>query len=201
MKNSKNLKNTTRTIGIMGCHEGVGVTHFSIMMAGYISSKERKRTAVIELNHSGTFDNMGVLCCGDDYKRDMNISTFQLAGVDYYCGMTVEQYVKIYQVGYEYIVVDMGHEWKDNYYEFLRCNNQIIIGNCNEWNVLKFEECINAMIDGGLRDNIDFLNTFGNEKIRRQLERNYRIEIKNVPFIKTPFEITRNSFAFFEQFM
>jgi len=200
MKNSKKITNAPMIIGVMGSDKGVGVTHFSIMLAGFISSKERRRTAIVELNHSDAFNNMGVMYYGENYNKGLEISTFQLEGVDYYCGMTVEQYARLYHIGYEYIVIDMGHDWKKYYYEFLRCNTRLIVGNCNEWNVLKFEECISAIIDMDSKDNIHFLNSFGNEKLRRQLERKYRVAIQCVPFMKTPFELTRNSFAFFKQF-
>lgn len=199
MKNSKKSRNATVAVGIIGCDAGVGVTHLSIMLAGFISSKKRRKTAVVELNDSGAFDSMGVLCCGENYNKYIEMPAFQIAGVDYYCGITVQQYAQLFQLGYEYIVIDMGHLWKENYYEFLRCNNKIMVGNCNEWNVLKFEECIKASIEMGLKDNIQFLSIFGNTKLQRQLRRQYRVDIENVPFIKTPFELNQDSFAFFDK--
>lgn len=201
MKNSEKIKRMPETIGIIGSDSGAGVTHFSIMLAGYIASKERRRVAVAELNDSGAFTGMGVLYCGKNYNNNMEFSTFDLDGVDYFCKMTVEHYAQLYNVGYEYIIVDMGHEWKQNYYEFLRCSKSVLIGNCNEWNVTRLEECISAINDKGLQDNIYFLSNFGNSRLQKQLEKQYRITIQNIPFIKTPFELNRNSFTFFKQFM
>lgn len=201
MKNSGKIKSTPVTIGIMGSNAGAGVTHFSIMLAGFIASKERRRVALVELNDSGAFNSMGVLYCGKNYNKSMGISTFSLDGVDYYCKLTVEEYAQLHTVGYEYILIDMGHDYKKNYYEFLRCSKSVIVADCNEWNVLKFEECITSIKDRGLPGNIYFLNCFGNERLRRQLEKHYRIDIQSIPFTKTPFELNRDSFTFFEQFM
>ena len=42
-------------IGVAGSSPGVGVTHFSIMIASYLSGVLGKRTALLEENKSGDF--------------------------------------------------------------------------------------------------------------------------------------------------
>ena len=42
-------------IGIAGSGPSVGVTHFSLMMAAYLSGVLCRRTAVLEQNESGSF--------------------------------------------------------------------------------------------------------------------------------------------------
>ena len=95
MKNIKNLKNSVVTVGIMGSCGGVGVTHLAIMLAGYLSSKEHRKTALIEFNHAGAFSALYDLY--NDKNRDSEEvdNQFNLNGVDYYTMKTESQLAEI----------------------------------------------------------------------------------------------------------
>ena len=95
------------TIGLLGCCTGVGVTHLAVMLAGFLSSKEHRKTALIEFNHAGALKALRKLY--SDEKTDFN-NCFEINGVDYYTVSNDREFAAIFQMGYEYLVIDFGHE-------------------------------------------------------------------------------------------
>lgn len=187
------------TIGILGNDKGAGVTHLAIMTAGYLSSKERKKTAVIELNHDDAFCEVNNLYYGDLNTDNFNPVSFNINGVDYYCGIGIEQYSGILNLGYEYIVLDFGCNLDNNFSELMRCNIKYIVGSCSEWKLIKFESFISDLKQVTGQNKVDFLYNFGNAKLVTKIERAYHINIKRIPFEPTPFKLHTDSFAFLKQ--
>lgn len=197
MKHTNRLKNTSVTVGIIGSSEGTGVTHFAIMLAGFLAAKEKYKTALIELNHTGAFEALRQLYG----KKKGPEGVFCLNGVDYYSGVDSKQMANIWSRGYDYLVLDMGHLWKENQYELLRCNLSCIVGSCTEWKLQQFSDCIERYNENSGSLPCMYLSAFGVPELRKELEKKSDVRIDVIPFELTPFVLQRKNLAFFERFL
>ena len=183
------------TIGLLGCCTGVGVTHLAVMLAGFLSSKEHRKTALIEFNHAGALKALRKLY--SDEKTDFN-NCFEINGVDYYTVSNDREFAAIFQMGYEYLVIDFGHEWTDNISRFMQCDIGCVVGSLNEWKISQFEECVTELEGLNISGNFHYVSTFGVQRFGRDIEKNFRIKIRLVPFEPSPFLLHKETFTLLE---
>lgn len=196
MQKTKGIECLPLTIGILGIERGAGTTHLSIMTAGYLSSKERKKTAIVEFNHDNAFEAVKTLYYGEFCGKEADFQAFELKGIDYFYGITIEQYTQIINMGYEYIVLDLGSFINDNYSELMRCDIKCIVGNASEWNILKFDRFLDRFYKKNNNVGINFLYVFGNKRLVKKLEKAYKVNLYNIPFEPSPYELHSSSFPF-----
>lgn len=200
MKYGRILNRLSVTVGIIGSSGGVGTTHLAIMLGSFLSSKERKNTALIELNHNGAFSEVKELY-GDRKVNSDGVSVdFRLNGVDYYPRQSENQLAAIFQKGYDYIILDLGSEWELNKNELLRCNIGCVVGSLSEWKIFQFERCINILEQLEVREDFRFVTAFGLQRLKKSIEKKYHIHVDTVPFEPTPFVLHKETFAFFDKF-
>ncbi|MFT4007794.1 MAG: hypothetical protein QM683_20090, partial [Lacrimispora sp.] len=123
-------------IGIIGTGRGVGVTHFAIMTAGYLTGVLRKRCAVLEWNSHGDFGNMRKIC-GKDGRPD---EVSRILDTDYYERAGIDTLLLCKKAGYQAVIVDYGSVMEGNLEEFLRCDRQFVLGSFSEWQMKAFLE-------------------------------------------------------------
>ncbi|MEA4845753.1 MAG: hypothetical protein VB106_00805 [Clostridiaceae bacterium] len=115
--------------GIIGTGRGVGVTHFTVMTAGYLGGVLRKRCAVLEWNSPGDFRNMRKLCA----KEQSKAGCFQILESDYYERAGIDTLLLCKKSGYQAVIVDYGTVREGNLEEFLRCDRQFVLGSLSDW--------------------------------------------------------------------
>ncbi len=187
-------KNYIRTIGITGSSGCVGVTHLSIMLANYLASKERSKTAVLELNSSGAFERLK-----ERYAPDNEQTYFKYQDVEYFCRPSQRMIANTFGMGYQYLVMDFGKEWRNTSYEWSMCNVKIVIGDCCEWKQEEFDSMVSDMREWIEPGNCIFMAQKGNRTVRKRMERRHRIRLLNIPFEENPFQLHKDSLSFFKQ--
>lgn len=190
-------KNYTVTIGIVGADDHVGVTHLAIMIANYLSSKERFRVAVIDLSQRNSLLELQKIhdSCDKLLKKElMNETMFQVHKVDYYSYVSQRDIANILHLGYRYVIVDFGKVVGEYEHEILRCHQRILVGSCCEWQQNQFKKAVEMNVmskDHGIWAYAAFL---GINEIRHGLEKKYRIQIHKIPYVEDPFCLSRIHF-------
>lgn len=182
----------------MGSSTGVGVTHFAIMLAGFFSAGKNNRIAMVELNSNSSFSALKKLHCHEDMLLDETREQFSLFNVDYFPHRTSLNVAGIFQMDYDYIVMDLGCNRDENINELLRCNIGCLVGSLSEWKISMFEKNICELQQLAVKDSFYFLTTFGMQKLKKKVEKKYHIKISSIPYEPTPFVLHRETFAFFE---
>lgn len=192
-------KKYTISIGIVGSGRGVGTTHFAILLCNYFASKEHRKTAFVDLSQERSVDVLYDIYSEGNRKEDGEKMThrayFRMHGVDYYSVDDREDIVNIIQLGYEYVVFDMGLfptlRWEE---ELRRCHIRFLVTNCCEWKQRGAECALEHELVAGNRSRWVYTFFLGCEEIRRKLERRYHIRIRRIPTEEDPFVLHRRHF-------
>ncbi|GLC83246.1 hypothetical protein [Lacrimispora brassicae] len=181
-------------IGIIGTGRGVGVTHFTVMTAGYLGGVLRKKCAVLEWNSHGDFRNMRKLCG----KERAQAGCYQILEADYYERAGIDTLLLCKKSGYQAVIVDYGAVKEGNLEEFLRCDRQFVLGSLSEWQMEAFLEFEGKgkKVEKGWKT----LVSFGSEEARRNAEKRLKIPISRIPVSVDAFAVTGEVIGFYQQF-
>lgn len=181
-------------IGIIGTGRCVGVTHFAVMTAGYLSGVLRKKCAVLEWNRHGDFRSMRKAC-----KKEKNPDDFyRILETDYYEGAGIETLLLCKKSGYQAVIVDYGTVKEGNLEEFLRCDRQFVLGSLSEWQMeafLEFEDKGNKA-----EKSWETLVAFGSEEARKSMEKRLKFPVGRVPVSVDAFVVTGEAISFYQHF-
>lgn len=189
-----------QTIGIMGVNNGNGVTHLAIMIGNYITAKQHKKTAIIEMNHTGAFIELKD-SYGEKINNNQGLHCYKISGVTYYYDIESDMLGEVYNKDFEYIIIDMGIYNEKQTEEFLKCNGKIIIGNLNPWKNKSFIRIIENFIARGNFEKVKYLVQFGTNNDIHQIESAYKLYICAIPFEPDPFLIHGCNFEFLEELL
>lgn len=184
---------TPELIGVIGAGRGTGVTHFSVMTAGYLSGVLRMRCAVLEWNHHESFSCMRAACSSG--KKGEN--PFRVLETDYFEKAGINTLLLCKKSGYHVVIVDYGSAKEGNLEEFYRCSRQLVIGSLSEWQIGEFLEFEKRGIK--TEKSWDSLVSFGSEEARASLEKRLKIPIRRIPFSIDPFSVTSKTISFYEK--
>ena len=121
-----------------GVAKGIGVTHFSIMMAFYLA-KQRRKVALVELNDTGHFGRIEKAYEG--LHHDIrSTEAFSVKGVTFYKGTSKEKLMDLYQRDYHYIVLDIGDAISRYAEEHKRADIPLVIGHLSDWKIDEVED-------------------------------------------------------------
>ncbi|HCD46544.1 MAG TPA: hypothetical protein DEQ64_23030 [Lachnoclostridium sp.] len=182
------------TIGIIGTGRGVGVTHFTVMTAGYLGGVLRKRCAVLEWNSHGDFRNLRKLCA----KEKAQAGCFKVLEADYYERAGIDTLLLCKKSGYQAVIVDYGTVKEGNLEEFLRCDRQFVLGSLSEWQLEAFLEFERK--GKKAEKSWKTLVSFGSEEARRNGEKRLNIPIARIPVSVDVFAVTGDTIGFYQQF-
>ena len=185
---------TCRIIGVAGSAHGVGVTHFCISAANYLSSCLRKKTAVLEWNGHGDFEKMERACTGKNAEG----KDFSVLDVSYFKDAGQEELVLCIESGYLYIVVDFGILTKEKQGEFLRCEKHVLVGSFSEWQEEEF--LVYMKHQKGTEKGWIYAVSFGSMEMRREVTRKLKIPVLDIPFTVDAFTVTPIVLKFFQEF-
>ncbi|WP_313578552.1 hypothetical protein [Lacrimispora sp.] len=194
LSSSRKMPVNQEIIGIIGTGRGVGVTHFTVMTAGYLGGVLRKRCAVLEWNSHGDFRNMRKLCA----KEQSQAGSFHILEADYYERAGIDTLLLCKKSGYQAVIVDYGTVRDGNLEEFLRCDRQFVLGSLSEWQMETFLEFERK--GKKAEKSWKTLVSFGSEEARKNAEKKLDIPISRIPVSVDVFAVTGEIIGFYQQF-
>lgn len=194
---SKGIPGQQRTIGVIGAGRSVGVTHFAVMTAGYLSGVKRRRCAVLEWNNHGTFERLRTCCMVG--KRGGDESFFAVLDVDYYGAAGTEALRLCKKRRYHDVIVDYGAISEEKWGEFLRCDRQFVIGSMTEWQAGAFLEAAGTWKKAEM--SWENLAVFGSEEARKSMEEALKFPIRRIPVSVDAFHVTGEIIRFYQQIL
>lgn len=178
------------------------MTHLTIALANYCSSKLRKSTACLEINHTGAFNRLSAFTSEktpySKLKADPVISIYN---VDYYPTISLENIPEIFGKGYCYLLLDFGVLTDLTFHEFLRCDRKIVIGSLSPWKEDLYHQFFNNYLLQMQWNSFVCLVLFGEKQDIHRFSGKYHISMKQVPFIRNPFHITQEQFLFLQELL
>lgn len=188
-----NKEVSQETIGIIGTGNSVGVTHFAIMTAGYLSGVLRRKCAVLEWNSHGDFVSMKRGCAKEEDKG----TAFSLLEVRYYENAGINTLLLCKKSDYNTVIVDYGTVGDGGFKEFLRCDRQFVLGSLSEWQMeafLEFESKGNKA-----EKSWETFLTFGSEEARKNMEKRLKRPVRRIPVSVDAFAVTGEMMKFYQQ--
>lgn len=122
------------TIGVTGCCSGIGVTHLSIALCSFCASKLGKKTAFLEFHGRNEISQLfpqAHPAVSDSEAAEQKC--FHLNGIDYYSNVSSSDIPALLNMGYHYLIFDMGGFGEMDFQEFLRCDRKLILGSLAPW--------------------------------------------------------------------
>lgn len=142
-------KQKTIVIGIIGIHNGAGVTTMAVAMANYMSAFLKKKTAVVECNDTKDFLKMrDALGIKDNGYHEQDGYSFKKN--DFYPKGTSD-IMSLSGNGYDVIIVDFGKEIS-GINEFARCHHKIVMGSLEPWHQESYDTFCGKMQEYGGSD-------------------------------------------------
>lgn len=193
------------TIGIAGTTEGIGVTHLCIALANYMSSKQHKKTACLELSDSTAFTQLKD--CPLVHTLPEKISAhryFQIHDVDYYPKVQMGDIPLLVNSGYEILILDFGALCSDTLGELFRCDRKFLLCSNAPWRKSELASCISTYPQIRQMEFLLFMINYGNRLDMAKFAWDYSIsygQLRTVPFISNPFHIEKEWFSFFEKLL
>lgn len=191
------------TIGVTGCSSGIGVTHLSIAICSFCASKLGKKTAFIEFHGR---NELSQLFPESDPESDTDRPQyFHLRGIDYYPNVNSSHIPSLLNMGYHYLIFDMGSFMEADFQELLRCDRKLILGSSAPWKRRTWEALfsyINDRVSSG--DGFYYLVQAGSAKSILSFSKSFQVSKRSVlqiPFIKNPFCIEKELFLFFQELL
>lgn len=117
----------SKKIVLAGLKRGAGVTHISILLATYFREVQGAKTAIIEWNKQGDFTRLEEIMYG--YTKDC----FTIHGIDYFRYCDKNKLRDFIYMNYNYIILDLGVEIKNNEELIENCEEKLFIGNLQYW--------------------------------------------------------------------
>ncbi len=181
----------------------MGVTHFTLALCSYCTSRLRKRTAYLELHPRNEISqlNGGNSLPSPDGSDTMR-PCFTLHGTDYYSCVNGREIPSLLNSGYDYLILDMGCLNEADCSEFLRCDCKFVLGSLAPWKLqyyrkffLHFNHTVN------LGEGFCYLVQTGNQGDISGFSKEHHISMQSVPFINNPFRIKKELFLFFDELL
>lgn len=197
---SKSPVNRHRVIGIAGAGRGTGVTHLALWLANYLASSLQRRTAVIQWNGHGSFEQMEEIFCGG-LKRSAGpaIYSYKILEVTYMNEGNSQVLAACMNGPYDEIIIDFGEMRPSIRAEWLRCTLKVVAGALCEWKLGAFLELLTENDDR--RDQWIYTAAFGSEDTRKEIEKRFRISIYRVPPSADAFSVDKEAMNWFERIL
>jgi len=182
-----------RTIGIVGAHQGAGVTFTALMIGMYLSERLGEDTALLECNNHGDFNRIQ-----SAYAWSSEVSGgFSFHQLTCYKEVMPNQYATILNQNYENIILDLGVGHNTNLEEFLRCSIKIIIGGLAPWNQDKLLEFAKEREELYRNRSIIYLLPYNDRSTIKRLRGKLSGHIYGVPYEKEPTMVSKKTCKIF----
>ena len=171
-------------IGVTGCDRGVGVTHFSFMLATYMKQHLNKSVAVLDFSDGIDFWNLYVECYPDSLPQE---ECFQINHIYFYPKTNRKTITNVLNENYNVIIIDFSTNMKKYLEEFLRCDEKYIVGSICDWKVKKLEKFIEDSKEYIGHKFWKYLIPYAQEKELTWLRKEYKVSTIAIPFNQNPF--------------
>lgn len=190
---STNPETVKRSIGLIGCHQGAGVTYTGLMLAFYLGKEQGMKTAFIECN-----SHKDMRLIEEAYEWTSSGSgCFSFQNISCYKETAADKIPHIYGEDYETLIFDFGSDLQGNINEFLRCNTKIVIAGRAEWEILKLKKFIehSSYIRGSA--NWTYLLRQADERTIKKLGNEIGFTFMSIPAAADPVMPSRSISRFF----
>ncbi len=200
---SRDTEKSVNCIGIAGSGPSVGVTHFSLMTASYISGVLGRKTAVLEQNESGSILQLKKIFKTEKRNKKAVIESlmqpFEIKGIFFYEKADGTEVYDCSERGIETAVIDFGTLTEKNEDAFFRCSRRFLIGSVSEWQLADFAELVAEKPKW--KKWCEYFVSFGEEKAKSMTEQYLDIRIRRIPLQQNALIVTGESMAFFGKFL
>ena len=184
-------------IGIVGSGPSVGVTHFSILTANYLTGVLGRRTALLEWNSSGDFERLSQI----RWKKAVTEKTdkaFNISGVSFYKKAERKELLAAADEGFEVAVIDFGSYRGSLSERFLQCGRRFLVGSFSEWQLPAFAE---LAVKPGEKKGAECFFSFGCPEAAGMMQHYLGLQVRRIPYQSDAFVITGDMMAFFGKFL
>lgn len=172
----------------MGYEPGLGVTHLSVALANYTARWLHARTALVE---------WGDRCTLRELSEKGVEERFRINGVDYHMSVGTGNMGIIYNMDYEYLILDLGTDSRSAREELMRCDGKLIVGSLCPWRRAAYYDYIRRLHENmGNLDMYTFLALFEDKIEIKRCRRTFKAQVKSIPFIADPFCISEKEIPF-----
>lgn len=169
------------------------MTHLAITLCNYCASKQKKSCAYLELHARNEISQLVSLQTLASSKTEPR--HFRLHDVDYYPAVSESDVPELLNLGYDYLILDIGTQDEGAFSEFLRCDRKLVLGSLSAWKAWKYEAFFQRIEDNiNLREGMDYLVQTGSRQEILRFSKTHHIHMQPVPFIKNPFSIEKELF-------
>jgi len=178
---------------------GCGATHLAVALASYTAGRERMHTTLAECNTSHAFARLEQVY--EMLPKESENKEFFIHGIRYIKQVAAEEIRRLYASGQECLLLDFGNAEKTAWESFLSCNICIVILSLREWKMPSFEAFMEETSENKERKNWHFVVRDGYREDIREMEKRYRIHLKQMPVEADPFHIRRENIKFYESLL
>ncbi len=184
-------------IGILSTEPGCGCTHFSIMLANYLSGVRGYKVCIAEYNENHTFEKLEQIYEGTR-TIDNRTRSFNIFKTKYFKNIKQEEMSDLLSESYDYMIIDFGSEYEKKKEEFKRCKRKFVVGSFCDWKLSTYIRFLEESSRELGREQWEFFSVMEDENLRKKLEKSYKIHICPIPFERTPFLIDKKNLSFFQ---
>ncbi|HKL79741.1 MAG TPA: hypothetical protein VJ888_04815 [Mobilitalea sp.] len=191
-----NRKSITRkVIGLIGAHQGAGVTYTGIMLAFYMAEEMGRKTALLECNNSHDLDLFE-----NAYEwSSEDTSTYSFGGITCFKSVSDYQIAEILSENYDCIILDFGSDLMRNREEFLRCTTKLVIGGHAWWNRQKTIRFIGTIKSIRGNDTWHYLIPFAGRRELSSMKKELGRPFNAVPYETDPTRLSKETINLFHR--
>lgn len=181
-----------KSFAVTGAYPGAGATHFSLCLANYMASKEKKKVIYIELGENSTLANM---VRGEIVDLD-GVLGYKYMKVIYVLTNELEIIRKLLMTRDEFIVLDLGTMIAECNDICNLCSSIYVIGSYKPWNRDRFGGFIQKNIIR--KHDLKKVKFFAMETDRiekKSFQDRFHIELNSVPIVLNPLCIRQADFC------
>jgi len=183
-------------VGVCSTHPNAGATHFSMLLATYLSEWLGLKTAYID------FEDKAGLCNLEYYflkNKEPKESYFTVGRVTFYNYENLYRLSEIIGGDTDCVILDMGHHILENMNEFIRSDIKVVLSSLAVWKQDKlhyFLETVNNTYPG---TEWKYVIPFVNEKAMKEAGAFYNVDLYQMPYEPDPFMINAAVIRFFNR--
>ena len=162
-------------------------------LANYCASGRNERTAYVEVYGHGELSQ---------WKKANDEGFFKEQDVYYYPDYGKERIAKMLNMDYDRIIMDFGDAYLSHREEIMRCDKKIFLLSLSPWQKFSSTYLIRTVKNeewGSIRP--VFASVAASENEIKEVEREFKIEVEQIPIMRNPCCIPGNVFSELENFL
>ncbi len=198
-KTSSPKERTIKKIMVTGVEEGVGATHFSILLASYYVFIRGKKVCIVDLSETKDYLYMDQLYNGADLMEKSYYS-YRIKKIDFMVRIDLlsreEIISKALERDYDIVIFDNGINLDVINRDMIMCDVKYIVGSCSLWKAAEFEKQICRIKQNGM---CRYVYIFGDRVNAEIIGKKNNVKLYHVPFTCSPFRIDKKQLSAIER--